>query len=454
MRIYPAIDIIGGMCVRLVKGDYSQKTTFAENPVDVAKKWESLGAEFIHVVDLDGAKSGELHNFELIKKIAESVNVPIQVGGGIRSLDDIDKLLEAGISRVIIGTSALENPNMVKRAVEKYGDKIAVGIDAKNGKAAVKGWVEVSDESAIDLAIKMRKIGVKHIVYTDIDTDGMLKGPNIDAMRKMVEESKIDVIASGGVSTVEDVEKLVETGVEGAIIGRALYSEVLDLPSAIRAAKDMEYSVEDFISELKFDGYGLIPAIAQDAVSGEVLMCAYMNVESLKLTIETGNATYYSRSRKAIWEKGATSGHYQKVREILVDCDGDALVLKIEQMGAACHTNNYSCFYRSFKDGKLKKIKTGNNIGQGVIYDVYDVICDRKENPKEGSYTNYLLNKGIDKILKKVGEEATEVVIAAKNSDNAETKYEIADLLYHISVMLVNQGITWDEVFDELQKRR
>lgn len=453
MKIYPAIDIIGGECVRLVQGDYSQKTIFSENPVEVAKKWETLGAEFIHIVDLDGAKSGSSENFEIIKNIAASVNVPIEVGGGIRTAEDIDKFLEAGVARVIIGTSALESPNVVKRAVEKHGDKIAVGIDAKNGKVAVKGWVEVSNESAIDLAIKMRKIGVKHIVYTDIDTDGMLKGPNVDAMRKMVEESKIDVIASGGVSTIEDIEKLAQTGVEGAIIGRALYSDVLDLPSAIRAAKDTEYSVEDFISELKFDENGLIPAIAQDAESGEVLMCAYMNEESIKLTIDTGNATYFSRSRKEIWEKGATSGHYQKVREILVDCDGDALVLKIDQTGAACHTNNYSCFYRSFKNGKFKQIQTGKNIGQGVIYDVYNVICDRKSNPKEGSYTNYLFDKGIDKILKKVGEEATEVVIAAKNSDNSETKYEIADLLYHISVMLVNQGITWDEVFDELQRR-
>ena len=209
----------------------------------------------------------------------------------------------------------------------------------------------------------------------------------------------------------------------------------------------------DFLKDLKFDDKGLIPAIAQDAVSREVLMCAYMNEESLKRTLESGKATYFSRSRQELWEKGATSGHYQYVKEILVDCDGDALVLKVVQEGAACHTENPSCFYRKVVDGKLVEIPTGLGRNPKILYDVYDIIVDRVKNPKEGSYTNYLFEKGIDKMLKKVGEESAEVIIASKNYVKAEVQYETADLLYHLSVVLVEQGLTWNDIFEELASR-
>ncbi len=209
----------------------------------------------------------------------------------------------------------------------------------------------------------------------------------------------------------------------------------------------------DFLNELKFDEKGLIPAIAQDAISGEVLMCAYMNQESLTKTLETGNATYFSRSRQELWEKGSTSGHVQKVKEILVDCDGDALVLKVEQTGAACHTENPSCFYRKVVDGRLVDIPTGLGRTPKILYDVYDIIVDRVKNPKEGSYTNYLFEKGIDKMLKKVGEESAEVIIASKNYVKSEVQYETADLLYHLSVVLVEQGLTWNDIFEELSSR-
>ncbi len=209
----------------------------------------------------------------------------------------------------------------------------------------------------------------------------------------------------------------------------------------------------EFLNDLKFDEKGLIPAIAQDAVSGEVLMCAYMNKESITKTLETGKATYFSRSRNELWEKGETSGHYQYVKDILVDCDGDALVLKVEQEGAACHTENPSCFYRKVIDGKLVEIPTGLGRQPGILYDVYNIIVDRVKNPKEGSYTNYLFEKGIDKMLKKVGEESAEVIIASKNYVKAEVQYETADLLYHLSVVLVEQGLTWDDIFGELSSR-
>ena len=237
MRIYPAIDIIDGACVRLVQGDYSQKTKFADDPCEIAMRWQNEGGEFIHIVDLDGARNGEMPNFDLIVRIADKLNIPIEVGGGVRNMECVEKYLDNGVNRVIIGTSALSNPDFVKEAVAKYGARIVVGIDAKDGMVAVNGWEEVSATSAIDLAKQMEEIGVKTIIYTDIATDGMLKGPNVKAMEEMTEAVSIDVVASGGVSSVDDIVRLKDTGVEGAIVGKALYTDALCLKDAINAAE-------------------------------------------------------------------------------------------------------------------------------------------------------------------------------------------------------------------------
>lgn len=237
MRIYPAIDIIDGACVRLVQGDYSQKTKFADDPCEIAMRWQNEGGEFIHIVDLDGARNGEMPNFDLIVRIADKLNIPIEVGGGVRNMECVEKYLDNGVNRVIIGTSALSNPDFVKEAVTKYGERVVVGIDAKDGMVAVNGWEEVSNTSAIDLAKQMEKIGVKTIIYTDIATDGMLKGPNVKAMEEMTEAVSIDVVASGGVSSADDIARLKDTGVEGAIVGKALYTDALCLKDAINAAE-------------------------------------------------------------------------------------------------------------------------------------------------------------------------------------------------------------------------
>ncbi len=208
-----------------------------------------------------------------------------------------------------------------------------------------------------------------------------------------------------------------------------------------------------FIDELKFDGNGLIPAVVQNIETREVLMVAYMNAQTLKMTMDSGRATFWSRSRGEIWEKGATSGNYMFVKEIRVDCDGDCLVILAEPAGAACHTGNRSCFYRRVDNGALAEDKDIKSLSD-ILRREQAVIIDRKSNPEEGSYTNYLFDKGEDKILKKVGEEAAEVVIAGKNRDKSEIKYETADLLYHLSVMLVDNGMTWEDVFEEMERRR
>lgn len=209
----------------------------------------------------------------------------------------------------------------------------------------------------------------------------------------------------------------------------------------------------NFIDELKFDEKGLIPAVVQNAETLEILMVAYMNKETLDLTIKSGRATFYSRSRNEVWVKGATSGNYMYVKEIRVDCDADCLLVLVNPAGPACHTGNDTCFFRYVEGNELKEV-TKKAIASDILRVEQAIIIDRKNNPEEGSYTNYLFDKGEDKILKKVGEEAAEVVIAAKNRSKDEIKYETADLLYHLSVMLVDNGITWDDIFEEMENRR
>ena len=214
------------------------------------------------------------------------------------------------------------------------------------------------------------------------------------------------------------------------------------------------------IKNIKFDERGLVPAIIQDNQTGQVLMMAYMNAESLDKTLSTGKTWFYSRSRQALWMKGETSGHVQVVKDVYYDCDEDTLLFKVEQTGAACHTGHYSCFYRNMEGEEVAPVLVdpnrvyGSTAGPGILYELYDLILDRKAHMPEGSYTTYLFDKGLDKILKKVGEENAEVIIAAKNRNRSELVYETSDLLYHLLVLLVEQGVSLEDIFLELKSRR
>ncbi len=235
MIIYPAIDIIDGKCVRLQQGSYSDVTVFGDNPVDMARKWESFGARYLHVVDLDGARSGKSENAEIIMQIAKTLKIPVQTGGGIRNIETIETYLSGGLSRVILGTSAVNNREMLIEALKEYKDKIAVGIDAKDGKVAIHGWEKTSDFTAVEFAREIESLGTKTIIYTDISRDGMLKGPNLQAMKEMAENVALNVIASGGVSNLTDIVDLKQTGVSGVIVGKALYTGNVNLKEAIEA---------------------------------------------------------------------------------------------------------------------------------------------------------------------------------------------------------------------------
>lgn len=229
MKIFPAIDIRNGKCVRLIQGDYDQEIIYGDSPIKMAQYWEAEQAEYIHIVDLDGAKTGNSANQQAIEAIAQAVSIPIQVGGGIRSIEMIDAHISSGVDRVIIGTAAVTNLAFVAEAIQKYGAQIAVSIDARNGYVATDGWTETTEIKAIDLLKQLEEIGLQTVVYTDIAKDGMLQGPNFEELLVVQQATKMDIIASGGVTTRSDVEQLIAMDVYGAIIGKSLYEEKISL---------------------------------------------------------------------------------------------------------------------------------------------------------------------------------------------------------------------------------
>ncbi|MFB0528124.1 MAG: 1-(5-phosphoribosyl)-5-[(5-phosphoribosylamino)methylideneamino]imidazole-4-carboxamide isomerase [bacterium] len=240
MLVIPAIDIRGGNCVRLVQGRLEQETIFSKEPVFVAKLWQAQGAKRLHIVDLDGAFSGVIQNLELIVKIANSVDVPVEVGGGIRDMDTIKKVLSGGVAKVILGTSAIYDTDTVKKALGKFRDKIVISIDSLGGKVAIAGWKEITAVRSTVLAKRVEGMGVKEIIFTDIKKDGVLKGPNVKGIKAFAEKVGIPVIACGGISTLDDVKRikeLEECGISGMIIGKALYTGAINLPEAMDIAE-------------------------------------------------------------------------------------------------------------------------------------------------------------------------------------------------------------------------
>ena len=238
MKIYPAVDIYDGKCVRLKEGKLGKMEVFYENPVDAAKMWEQRGAKALHIIDLNGAFSGKMGNRAVVEEIINSVSIPVQLGGGLRSIEDITEALNTGAAKVILGTGAVLDEELLETGIKKYQDKIIIGIDAKDGYVAIKGWVNVSEFSAYNFAGKIVNKGFKNIIYTDISKDGSLKGPNFDGIEKMCNVEGARIIASGGVTSIDDILAIKETGAEGVIIGKALYAGVLKLEDALKAVEE------------------------------------------------------------------------------------------------------------------------------------------------------------------------------------------------------------------------
>ena len=241
MLIIPAIDLRAGKCVRLVEGKLDRETIYSDDPAAVARIWENSGASWVHIVDLDGAFAGSPRNLDTISSIISSINIPVQVGGGIRDLETVDKLLQMGVARVILGTVAIQKPLLVTEAVQRFGDQIVVGIDARDGKVAIEGWGLTAEKDVLELALEVSQVGVSRVIFTDISRDGTLKGPNLEAIKKLAMACQINIIASGGVSTIKDIEALKALepqGVEGVIVGKALYAGTVDIFDALAVAEE------------------------------------------------------------------------------------------------------------------------------------------------------------------------------------------------------------------------
>lgn len=240
MKIFPAIDLIDGCAVRLFKGDYAQKTVYSNSPVDVAKSFAEAGAEYIHIVDLDGARDGSNANIEVVRSIVKESGLKAEIGGGIRSAEAIEKYLDLGVMRVILGTAAVTDSKFLESAVTAYGERVAVGVDIKDGKVAIKGWTRVSELDCFEFCRRLEKLGVKTVICTDISKDGVMSGTNIDLYKSLSEQFSMDIVASGGVSSIENVRTLAEMNMYGAILGKALYTGAIDLKQAISVASGVE----------------------------------------------------------------------------------------------------------------------------------------------------------------------------------------------------------------------
>ena len=408
-----------------------------DNPVEEAKFYNDTGADAVAFFDSKASREGLEKNIPIIKAIAREVDIPIIACGGVRRLEDVKKLLYAGASKVCMKSAPLEDISIVKEASDRFGsERIIVTIDL----------TECENPVAYGKALKEAGAGELLLVHY-----GKLNRYN-EYVKEVKKEVGLPIIVSSYSTDGQEIADLLkDTGAETISLYNLEQHDVMQLKQICAASGVPVNLYESAVpfSEFKKDDMGLVPCIVQDYKTKDVLMMAYMNEESFAKTLETGRMTYFSRSRNELWVKGETSGHFQYVKSLSIDCDKDTILAKVSQVGAACHTGNRSCFYTPLVE---KEYDDTNPLT--VFQDVYNVIMDRKEHPKEGSYTNYLFEKGIDKILKKVGEEATEVVIAAKNPDKDELKYEISDLLYHLMVLMAERDTTWTEVIRELAERR
>ena len=407
---------------------FGQRNLFGDGDVEsLTKFYSDNGADELLVFDFSSGDAEHEKAIGRIKDICNAAEIPVIAAGNIRRMEDVKKLIYAGCARTVLNFSKQSNIDLLEEVSKRFGkEKMMVSISA------------VEEFTSNQELIEAYACGV-----LALDT----------VQDSIAQISSIPVILHTDEGRQEPLISLLESPSVGGLSGAFVSSRERDLLAFKEKCKGLNIPVNTFESSIawsdfKLDRDGLIPVVVQDYKTDQVLMVAYMNEEAFNTTLKSGKMTYWSRSRQELWTKGLTSGHIQYVKSLTLDCDNDTILAKVDQIGAACHTGNRTCFFKPL----IKKEYNDTN-PLHVFQDVYDVIADRKEHPKEGSYTNYLFDKGIDKILKKVGEECTEIVIAAKNPDKEEIKYEISDFLYHAMVLMVEKGVTWEDITRELARR-
>ncbi|MGX8728144.1 MAG: bifunctional phosphoribosyl-AMP cyclohydrolase/phosphoribosyl-ATP diphosphatase HisIE [Lachnospiraceae bacterium] len=442
-NLIPAIYLREGLAFH----GFSRPLDEGVSAAGLARHYAENGADALLVLDLSRSDEEHDRNISSLKEICAATEIPVYAGGHIRRLEDVKKILYAGCRMALLSAAKPENIALIRQAAERFG-KERIALFLRNAHEYTDAFSEMDNVGELFL-----------FAFSGVELQGLLE---------VLPDEKNGFLYSEGTCKALQYaldEKESETENEAR---RSLLSEprILGLCGTLSGENEGDFfrikaeaqaagiPMNVLQSSLSFDAFktnadGLIPVVVQDFRNDEVLMLAYMNRESFEATLATGFMTYYSRSRKELWRKGETSGHYQYVKSLAIDCDNDTLLAKVAQIGAACHTGNRSCFYRELCCKEKPPVSP-----LSILERDYAVVADRKKNPKEGSYTNYLLDKGIDKILKKIGEENTEIIIAAKNPDPEEIKYEIADYLYHLTVLMVEKGVTWEEITDELARRQ
>lgn len=419
-------------CIYLFQGkalkDFTDKTFINMNPVELAKYYSDNGADALLIFDLSKGDAEHEAALDMIKAICASIEIPVIGAGNVHRMEDIKKLLYAGCRQAALNYNMPENVAITEEVSLKFGkEKIVVCYNSADAIYEHKELIE----TYVSELILLNTAAIKESYFA-------CSVPTIISLPEVSLDKLFEILGNASVS---------------GITGNAVNDNAKEITAMKTMCKSNGIAVHMTEPSLSFHDFklnsdGMIPVVVQDHKTDQVLMVAYMNEEAFQNTIRTGKMTYYSRSRNELWVKGETSGHFQYMKSLTADCDKDTLLAKVSQVGAACHTGSYSCFFNEVVPDEYD-----NTNPLKVFENVFAVIKDRKVNPKEGSYTNYLFDKGIDKILKKLGEEATEIVIAAKNPNTNEIKYEISDFLYHMMVLMVEKGVTWEEITEELSKR-
>ncbi len=429
-------------CIYLYKEQavksWEDHTVLCEDAVALASRYSGEQADELLVFDLSTGDAEHDANLDVLKAICAAVDIPVIGAGNVHRMEDIKKLLYAGCAKAALNYSKAGNIEITKEVSQKFGaDKIL---------ACVADEKEITENQALLTEF------VTEIIWVHGD---QLLASLQDGNKVMSETCSLPwLLCVEKALVASDVVNVLKTDGLSGISGNGVNNQCEQISKWKQECKKAGVPVNTLEAkfsweELKKNSDGMVPVVVQDVKTDEVLMVAYMNEESYQKTVETGKMTYYSRSRQELWLKGDTSGHFQYVHSLTADCDLDTILAKVTQIGAACHTGKHSCFFQPI----LEKEGTGTENPLRVFEQVMAVIEDRKIHPKEGSYTNYLFEKGIDKILKKLGEEATEIVIAAKNPNANEIKYEIADFLYHMMVLMAEKNVTWEEITTELANR-
>lgn len=385
----------------------------SHDAVSIGRVFSDCYADALLVIELSNTDDERVEAISCLKNLVNNCEIPVYISGRISNFEDIKKYLYTGVEKLVYSFDKIEELSIIKEGISRFGEN-----------------------------------------------SFLLATSNIEELGKLNHREDLSSIKL--LLILNDKKPESFTSIFDYKFSNELYGLAIELKEIINflelkdemGNENRKYEINSFKPSIswcnfKLNSEGLIPVIVQDYKSNEVLMLAYMNEEAFQITLKTGKMTFYSRSRQEIWTKGLTSGHYQYLKSLTLDCDSDTILAKVSQVGVACHTGEFSCFYKELVKKEYKDIDS-----KKIFEDLYRVIKERKMNPKEGSYTNYLFDKGIDKILKKVGEEATEIIIAAKNPDSEEIIYEVSDFLYHVMVLMVEKGVSWEDILRELANRQ